>query len=97
MLVNIDEIFQEAAQSVIDGLYSIMNRPDIVLLNILAFIVLLLVIKKFFWQKITAFVDARQKAMTEAMDNAKTERERAMEIQAKATQDYEQMKEETNN
>lgn len=95
MLVNIDEIFQEAAQSVIDGLYSIMNRPDIVLLNILAFIVLLLVIKKFFWQKITAFVDARQQAMTEAIDNAKTERERAMEIQAKATQDYEQMKEET--
>lgn len=93
--MNIDEIFSEAAESVIDGLYSAFNRPDIILLNILAFIALLLVVKKFFWEKITHFVDERQKAMMEAMENAESERARAIEIQTKATQDYEMMKEET--
>ncbi len=93
--MTLEQIFSEAVSAIEEGLYSVFNRPDIVLLNILAFIVLMLIIKKFFWEKITAFIDQRQKTMMEAMEQAEAERLRAMEIQAKASKDYEAMKEET--
>jgi F-type H+-transporting ATPase subunit b len=93
--VNLTEIFDEVVGAIEDGLNSVFNRPDIVLLNILAFIVLLIVIRRFFWGKITAFIDKRQQAMMEAMEAAEKERARALEIQAKASEDYEAMKDET--
>lgn len=89
------EIFQEATEAVQEGLNSILNRPDIVLLNILAFIIMVLLIKKFLWNKVTDFLEARQKALMEAMDHAETERKRAKELQEKSVSDYEAMKEET--
>jgi len=93
--VNLSQIFDEVVQGIEDGLYSIINHPSLVLLNILAFIVLMFFVKKFLWEKVTKFIDLRQKALMEAMETADQERARAQELQAKSSKDYEKMKEET--
>lgn len=93
--MDLSQIFDEVVQGIEDGLYSIINHPSLVLLNILAFIVLMFFVKKFLWEKVTRFIDLRQQALMEAMETADQERARAQELQAKSTKDYEQMKEET--
>jgi F-type H+-transporting ATPase subunit b len=93
--VNLSQIFDEVVQGIEDGLYSIINHPSLVLLNILAFIVLMFFVKKFLWEKVTKFIDLREKALMEAMETADQERTRAQELQAKSSKDYEKMKEET--
>ncbi len=93
--MNLSELFSEVVQGIEDGLYSIINHPSLVLLNILAFIVLMFFVKKFLWEKVTRFIDLREKALMEAMETADQERKRAQELQAKSSQDYEKMKEET--
>ena len=93
--MNLSQIFDEVVQGIEDGLYSIINHPSLVLLNILAFIVLMFFVKKFLWEKVTKFIDLRQKALMEAMETADQERARAQELQAKSSKDYEKMKEET--
>jgi F-type H+-transporting ATPase subunit b len=93
--VDLSQIFGEVVQGIEDGLYSIINHPSLVLLNILAFIVLMFFVKKFLWEKVTKFIDLRQQALMEAMETADQERARAQELQAKSSKDYEQMKEET--
>jgi F-type H+-transporting ATPase subunit b len=93
--VDLSQIFDEVVQGIEDGLYSIINHPSLVLLNILAFIVLMFFVKKYLWEKVTKFIDLRQQALMEAMENADQERARAQELQAKSSKDYEQMKEET--
>jgi len=89
------EIFEEVVASIEEGLYSILNRPDIVLLNIIAFVLLVLIIRKFLWSKVTTFLAARQSALTEALDVAEKERAQARELQEKSVKDYETMKDET--
>ncbi len=93
--MNLTEIFDEVIKNIEDGLNSAINRPDIILLNIVAFFILVLLVRKFLWKKVTAFIDARQSAMMEAMNVADVERQRALELQEKSTKDYEAMKEET--
>ncbi len=93
--MDLSQIFDEVVQGIEDGLYSIINHPSLVLLNILAFIVLMFFVKKFLWEKVTKFIDLRQQALMEAMETADQERARAQELQAKSSKDYEQMKEET--
>lgn len=93
--MNLSQIFDEVVQGIEDGLYSIINHPSLVLLNILAFIVLMFFVKKYLWEKVTNFIDLRQKALMEAMETADQERARAQELQAKSSKDYERMKEET--
>ncbi len=89
------EIFEEVSVLIENGLYSVINRPDIVILNILALIVLLVFVRTFLWKRITEFIDLRQKALTEALENADLERDKARNLQEKSHQDYELMKEET--
>lgn len=93
--MNLSQIFDEVVQGIEDGLYSIINHPSLVLLNILAFIVLMFFVKKYLWEKVTRFIDLREKALMEAMETADQERARAQELQAKSATDYEKMKEET--
>ena len=90
-----NEIFEEVVISIEEGLYSVINRPDIVMLNLIAFVLLVLIIKKYFWSKVTTFLEARQAALTEALDTAESERAHARELQEKSVKDYEAMKEET--
>jgi F-type H+-transporting ATPase subunit b len=88
-------VFDDVIQAIEDGLYSIINNPSVVLLNIIAFLVLVLIIKKFFWAKITLFLEKRQTVMMEALEQAETEKKRAHELQVQSQKDYEMMKAET--
>lgn len=90
-----NEILEEVTQMIQDGLNSVFDRPDILIFNILAFIVLVFFIKKFLWKHVTNFVDARQKALNEELDLAAQERALAKSFQEKSQKDYEMMKEET--
>ncbi len=89
------EVFEEVSLLIEEGLYSVFNRPDIVVLNILALIVLLVFVRKFLWQRVTTFIDLRQKALTEALTNADMERDKAKELQESSVKEYAKMKEET--
>ena len=89
------EIFEDVAKLLEDGLNSVFARPDILVLNILAFIVLLFFVRLFLWKKINAFLERRQEALTEALDNADDERKKAQHLQARAKEEYAQMQEET--
>ena len=90
-----NEIFQEATQIIETGLNSVLEHPDIVLLNILSFFVLVFFVRRFMWKYVTEFLDARQKALTKELDEAAQEREIAKALQEKSHKDYEAMKEET--
>jgi len=91
----VSEVFEEVSLLIEEGLYSVFNRPDIVVLNILALIVLLVFVRKFLWQRVTTFIDLRQKALTEALTNADMERDKAKELQESSVKEYAKMKEET--
>lgn len=89
------EIFERVALLLDEGLNSIFERPDILILNILAFIVLLFFVRFFLWKKINAFLERRQEALSEAINKADEEREKAQALQDRARQDYADMKKET--
>jgi len=91
----VNEILEEVTLMIQNGLNSVFDRPDILIFNILAFIVLVFFIKRFLWKYVTSFVDARQKALNEELDMAAQERELAKSLQEKSQKDYELMKEET--
>lgn len=89
------EIFNEVSRNIEDGLNSVMNRPDIVVLNLLALIVLVFFVRKFLWQRVTEYLETRQNALTKALEDADRERNEAKKRQEQALADYEKMKAET--
>jgi F-type H+-transporting ATPase subunit b len=91
----VNEIFDQITEMVEEGLYSVVNDPGIVILNILALLVLLFFVRTFLWKKVTAFLDKRQIALSEAIDQADQERQIAKSLQEKSLKEYEGMKEET--
>lgn len=90
-----DQIFKEAIEAIQTGLYSVLNQPHIVVLNLLAFLVLLFFVRKFFWKSITIFLEKRQEALTEAITKADEERKLAEELQENAKIEYNKMRAET--
>lgn len=89
------EIFEEVSRIIDAGLNSVITNPDIVLLNIVALIVTALVVRKFFWAKITAFLDKQQHALTEALQEAEAQKQGAIKLQEDAKAEYHKMREET--
>jgi F-type H+-transporting ATPase subunit b len=88
-------VFDDVIKAIEDGLNSALLNPSIVLLNIVAFVILVFIVKKFFWSKVTLFIEKRQTVIMEALESANKERARALELQEKSSQDYEAMKLET--
>ncbi len=88
-------IFDQITEMVEEGLYSVINNPEIVLLNLVALIVLFIVVKKFFWEKVTLYLEKRQALYMQTLDEAHAEKELAQSLQEKAMKEYETMKEET--
>jgi len=91
----VNEVFDQVTEMVDTGLKSILENPEIVVLNILALIVLLFFVRTFLWKKVTIYLDQRQKALSEALDQADEERKVAQSLQEKSIKEYEKMKEET--
>ncbi len=90
-----NEVFDQITEMVEEGLYSVVNNPEIVLFNILALLVLLFFVRTFLWKKVTLYLEKRQAALTEAIDQADEERRIAKSLQEKSLKEYENMKEET--
>ncbi len=90
-----NEIFGRVAQLLEEGLYSVFDNPDILILNILAFIVLLFFVRFFLWKKINAFLEHRQEIVSKELDHAEQERINAQTLQDRAKQEYTAMKQET--
>lgn len=90
-----NEVFDQITIMVEEGLYSAINNPEIVIFNILALLVLLIFVRTFLWKKVTLYLEQRQAALSEAMDQADEERRVAKSLQEKSLKDYENMKEET--
>jgi F-type H+-transporting ATPase subunit b len=91
----VNEVFDQITEMVENGLYSVQDMPEIVVFNILALIVLLIFVRTFLWKKVTLYLEKRQIALSEAMDQADEERRVAKSLQEKSLKDYENMKEET--
>ena len=89
------EIFEEVSSIIDAGLNSVITNPDIVLLNIGALIVTAIVVRKFFWSKITAFLDKQQQTLTEALQEAEALKKEAIHLQENAKAEYQKMREET--
>jgi F-type H+-transporting ATPase subunit b len=91
----LNQVFEDAIQAIQTGLNSIFEQPHIVVLNLLAFLVLLFFVRKFLWGSITNFIEKRQIALTQALDLADQEVMKAKELQQNSVKEYEQMKHET--
>jgi F-type H+-transporting ATPase subunit b len=93
--VDITQIFEDVTEWIQEALNSAITRPDIILLNLVAFVVLVLIVRKFLWGKVTLFLEKRQVTLMEAIEAADQEKQRAHELQEKSAKEYELMKEET--
>ena len=74
-------IFEEVARIIDSGLNSVINNPSIVLLNIIALFVLALFVKKFFWSKITDYLNRQQDNLQMALNEAEEQKRSAKKIQ----------------
>ena len=88
-------IFEEVARIIDSGLNSVINNPSIVLLNIIALFVLALFVKKFFWSKITDYLNRQQDNLQMALNEAEEQKRSAKKIQDKAQHEYKMMRKET--
>lgn len=95
MPVSMNEIFKEAIVLIEEQLYSVMNRPDILVLNLASLVILIVIVRHFFWAKVTAYLEARSEALATTMRDAEMELTRAKEMQAKSHHEYQLMKKET--
>jgi F-type H+-transporting ATPase subunit b len=91
----VNEIFEKVSEIIDEGLNSVLTNPDVVLLNIIALILLIVIVRKYFWEKVTVFIDTRQEALIKALADADQERALAQSLQQKATDEYARMKQET--
>ncbi|MBN2268885.1 MAG: F0F1 ATP synthase subunit B [Acholeplasmataceae bacterium] len=90
-----NQVFEDAIQGIQTGLNSVIEQPHIVVLNLLAFLVLLFFVRKFLWKSVTGFIEKRQAALAEALELADQEVFKAKELQENSVKEYEQMKHET--
>jgi len=75
--------------------YSVFEDSAAVIINLLAFVILVLIVRKYLWKKVNIFIEKRQALLMETLESAESERKRALELQEKSQKDYELMKQET--
>ncbi|MFU8786559.1 MAG: ATP synthase F0 subunit B, partial [Candidatus Izemoplasmataceae bacterium] len=68
--------------------------PWEMLIQIVATVLLILVVKFFFWEKITAFIDARREFIDKELVEATERNEEASMLKAEAEKAFEQVKQE---
>lgn len=93
--MNLEEIFQDASEGILEGLQSVVDNPSVVLLNMIVFLVMLIFVRIYLWGRITEFLEKRQSALNEEFEIASQERKNAQELEQKAISEYEKMKTET--
>jgi len=91
----LNQVFEDAIAAIQTQLNSVFEQPQIVVLNLLAFLVLLFFVRKFLWKSVTDFIEKRQAALAEALELADQEVLKAKELQENSVKEYEAMKLET--
>ncbi len=86
------DIFKEIADAIQDGLNSIFERWDLVLMQLGATIILLVAIRFFLWKPVTKFLEARSDALSQELYDAKHEKDRVAQIRSETHKEYEAMK-----
>ena len=84
----------DAINSVIEKAFSVTLQDF--LIQLLATIVLILVVRFFFWNKVTAFLEARHKIVDSELKNAEKLNEEAKEMKEQVSLEYESIKKEAN-
>lgn len=80
----------EAVQKVIDGALGV-NLLDMII-QIAATLILVIIVKYFFWGKITDFLEKRKNIMDHEMESAKKENEDAKALKEKRETEYNELK-----
>lgn len=83
----------QAVQEIIDQALGV-NLLDM-LVQIAATLILVLIVKKFFWGRITDFLEKRKQIMETEMESAKKENEEAKVLKEKHEFEYNQLKQES--
>lgn len=81
-------------QAITEGLMSIFQNWEAVVIQLLATLVLFIVIRLFLWKPITRFLAKRQTALYKELEDAKAEKERVAQIKQDTLTEYENMKNE---
>ena len=90
-----NEIFEKIVVAVQEGLESIFKRPDLLIMQLCATIILFLILRFAFWKKITSFIEKRQAKMEEDLAIAKEEKEKAKQLRKDTVLEYESVKKES--
>jgi len=89
-----NEFIGQLADAITNGLMSIFENWQVVIMQLIATTILFIVIRIFLWKPITKFLTARQEALTKELEDARAEKERVAKIKADTLQEYEDMKSE---
>lgn len=80
----------EAVQKIIDGALGV-NLLDMII-QIAATLILVIIVKYFFWGRITDFLEKRKNIMSQEMESAKKENENAKALKEKRENEYNELK-----
>ncbi len=72
----------------------IIINPIEILIQLVATVILIALVKVFLWDKVTAFLDARQSVVDENIATAKADKEKAQNLREKAEAELSSIKEE---
>jgi len=88
------DIFKEISDAIQEGLFSIFERWDLVIWQIVAIIIMIIVVRIFLWKPVTKFLEKRQEALDKELHEAAHERERVAQIRYELQTEYEDMRKE---
>jgi F-type H+-transporting ATPase subunit b len=83
---------EEAIESLVRG--GIIINPVEIFIQLIATFILIVVVKKFLWDKVTTFIEARQALVDDDITAAKADREKAQSLREKAEAELNDIREE---
>jgi len=83
---------QEAIENLVRG--GIIINPVEIFIQLIATFILIVVVKKFLWNQVTGFIEARQALVDDDITSARADREKAQVLKEKAEQELGDIREE---
>lgn len=83
---------QEAIENLVRG--GIIINPVEIFIQLIATFILIVVVKKFLWDNVTGFIEARQALLDDDLMSAKADREKAQALKEKAEAELKDIREE---
>ncbi len=83
---------QEAIENLVRG--GIIINPVEIFIQLIATFILIVVVKKFLWNQVTGFIEARQALVDDDITSARADREKAQALKEKAEKELGDIREE---